>query len=130
MVFDTGCFILIWLVQLVIYPSFRYYHPPNLSAWHFRYTKKITLVVLPLMLGQLILGILQAATSEFTYLLKLVLILSTWLLTFTVFVPLHNKIDQTDKSKEVTIALVNKNWMRTALWSLIFILSIMDNFRP
>lgn len=82
------------------------------------------------MLGQLILGILQAATSEFTYLLKLVLILSTWLLTFTVFVPLHNKIDQTDKSKEVTIALVNKNWMRTALWSLIFILSIMDNFRP
>ena len=55
LLFDFGLLVLIWLVQLVIYPSFLYYEQDNLKRWHEKYTQKITYVVLPLMMGQLII---------------------------------------------------------------------------
>ena len=54
--FDTGMLALIWLVQLIIYPGLAMYNDVNLRIWHPIYTKRVTLVVLPLMFGQLILS--------------------------------------------------------------------------
>jgi len=34
LLFDFGLLVLIWLVQLVIYPSFLYYEQDNLKRWH------------------------------------------------------------------------------------------------
>ncbi|MEO0572965.1 MAG: hypothetical protein AAF039_14755 [Bacteroidota bacterium] len=128
LLFDTGCFVLIWLVQLIIYPGFQYYHPNHLKTWHSKYTKRVTLVVLPLMLGQLILGTVQVASFHLLDLLKFGLILTTWLVTFVIFIPLHNKIATIEETRQVTNALVKKNWLRTGLWSLIFILSVLKHF--
>ncbi len=54
---DMGLLILTWLVQLVIYPSFLYYDATDLKKWHSIYTGRITFVVLPLMLTQLLVAI-------------------------------------------------------------------------
>ena len=47
---DAGFIVLIWAVQLVIYPSFKFYSNANLLKWHRLYTKRVTVIVLPLML--------------------------------------------------------------------------------
>ena len=46
---DFGFVVLIWAVQLVIYPSFGFYAKANLFEWHKSYTARVTYIVLPLM---------------------------------------------------------------------------------
>ena len=127
LIFDTGCLILIWLVQLVIYPSFQYYSPLDLKKWHSKYTGQITVVVLPLMVGQLItssmLAYLEISTLNLT---KLALVLTNWVLTFVVFVPLHQKLEHIAEPLQLTKALIVKNWLRTIIWSLIFLLTLLE----
>ena len=50
--FDVGLLVLIWMVQLIVYPSFLYYTHEQLVVWHTRYVKQISLIVIPLMFGQ------------------------------------------------------------------------------
>lgn len=124
---DFGFVILIWAVQLVIYPSFKFYNPENLLKWHRLYTQKITFIVLPLMLAQLIITIVHVwqATSIFT-ILSLVIVVLLWLLTFMVFVPLHQSIDKALNDNTTVAKLVEKNKIRTFLWSLLFVLSAIN----
>ena len=87
----------------------------------------VTLIVLPLMLGQLIVGIMGAVSEVSLSSIKLVLILSTWAITFILFVPLHNKIDSTDQIVDVTESLVKRNWIRTGIWSAVFVISLVQH---
>ena len=41
---DAGLVVLIWMVQLIIYPSFLHYDN-NLVEWHHKYTSRIALIV-------------------------------------------------------------------------------------
>ena len=50
---DFGLVVLIWIVQLIIYPSFLYYNSNTLSKWHKTYTGRITTIVAPLMIAQI-----------------------------------------------------------------------------
>ena len=61
--------------------------------------------------------------------LKLGLIISNWLLTFAIFVPLHNSIDTSNDLEGVTKKLEVRNWTRTLLWTLIFVISLIQ-FTP
>lgn len=124
-VVDFGLVVLIWMVQLIVYPSFLFYTPKNLTSWHKKYTPKITVIVAPLMFLQVILNSLNAF-FQFNYLAILILglIALTWLVTFLYFVPLHQKIENDKVSRTQLKELVNFNWIRTALWSLVVILKI------
>lgn len=131
LIFDTGCLVLIWLVQLVIYPSFKFYDQSGLQQWHSRYTKSVSFVVVPLMVGQLLLGIWSAiAIPSPLSVIKLALILSTWLTTFIIFVPLHKKLEHLAHHEETINNLVKRNWIRTVLWSLVFVLSLLQSLIP
>ncbi len=122
LVFDFGLLILIWIVQVIIYPGFAYYNSSDLLKWHSSYTKRISYVVIPLMLGQLTLGLWEAYCCPSTYTLgALFLILAVWLLTFRIFVPMHQKIAEGQTSSTFLHNLISKNWLRTFLWTLIFI---------
>lgn len=128
LLFDFGLVVLIWLVQLVIYPGFKYYSPAGLQQWHKIYTTRIAIVVIPLMLGQLALAAWQLWYEQNFYTSgSMFLVILTWLLTFTVFVPLHSSITKDPGNRKATRELVKKNWYRTALWSLIFLLSFSYN---
>ena len=124
---DFGLFILIWIVQLVIYPSFRYYEEVNLIRWHEKYTTSITIIVLPLMFSQLILNGLQLynhVTFFNTFLFGL--IVATWVITFLISVPLHTNISNNVDVKKSVNSLVRTNWARTFLWSLIVIIRLFS----
>ena len=124
---DTGLFILIWIVQLVIYPSFYYYSEDQLKKWHEIYKLKISIIVLPLMLSQLILHA-YAIYGETSVLntLMLIMIVFVWLSTFLISVPLHDKIENVANTHTYRKRLVNTNWIRTALWSIILIISYIN----
>ncbi len=123
---DVGLLVLIWLVQLVIYPSFKYYQSKDLKTWHNIYTRRITIVVLPLMLSQLVLSITLLVLSNWMiyHIVDAVLVALTWILTFVIFVPLHQNINNSLNQNESVHKLISYNWIRTLLWSLVVILSI------
>ncbi|GAB5563815.1 MAG: hypothetical protein Wins2KO_08780 [Winogradskyella sp.] len=124
---DFGLVVLIWIVQLIIYPSFTYYKNTNLLKWHRIYTGRVTFIVLPLMVSQLIISVIQVLNGLNLYTItSLLIIVILWLLTFLLFVPLHQKIDQNKFEFSTTVSLVNLNWFRTALWSLLFFLSLLN----
>ena len=122
LVFDFGLLVLIWMVQVIIYPGFTYYNSTDLLKWHSSYTKRISYVVIPLMLGQLILGLSEAYCCPSIYTLGILfLILAVWVLTFRIFVPMHQKIAEGHADSTFLHSLISKNWLRTFLWTLIFI---------
>jgi len=127
LLFDTGLFILIWTVQLVIYPSFHYLSEDQLKQWHRVYKIQISIVVLPLMVGQLVLCVyaIYTAVSGLSVLM-LALVGMTWLTTFLISVPLHDKIEHAVDTTTYRKRLVDTNWIRTGLWSIILIISYIN----
>lgn len=127
LLFDFGLLVLIWLVQLVVYPSFLYYKKNNLLKWHGKYTLLIGYIVMPLMIGQLSLVVIQTIQNPIVYnILVLVLVLVVWLSTFLQFVPLHHKISSDEIEDGILSKLIHLNWLRTGLWTLIFCLGFTD----
>jgi len=126
MLFDFGLVILIWMVQLVVYPSFAAFQTENLIEWHSLYMVRITYIVLPLMLGQAFFATIQGYRNRTVYTMgSLLLVVLLWMLTFTIFVPLHNEIASGDFSSETLNELVSKNWIRTTLWSFLFVWTLL-----
>jgi hypothetical protein len=101
----------------------------NLILWHPKYTNRISVVVMPLMLIQLALTFYLTYTS-FNYLLLIqcITIILIWISTFFQAVPLHNQIESGVKMKKAAENLVQANWKRTIMWSLIVILNFIDRF--
>ena len=126
---DVGLLVLIWLVQLVIYPSFRYFKNSDLKQWHLIYKGRITLVVLPLMLSQLVLSCWIAIESnwDILFIINGLLVVLTWLSTFAIFVPLHQKIDNQNQNLSIYVEkLISYNWIRTVLWTIIVIMTLIE----
>lgn len=127
LVIDFGFVILIWAVQLVIYPGFKYYNGDNLIKWHRVYTSRVTYIVLPLMLTQLTTTI--ASTWYQKHLISitsLIIVVILWLLTLLIFVPIHHKIDDESAHSTDLDKLVSKNWIRTILWTFLFLISLIN----
>jgi len=126
---DFGLVILIWMIQLIVYPSFLYYETGNLIAWHKKYVLLIGFIVAPLMLLQLGILVYQIFTSVTIYhSVSLVIILSIWVLTFLEFVPIHSNISKGNVNEKMLLSLVKKNWSRTILWSLLFVCCLLSFF--
>ena len=123
--FDFGMLVLIWLVQLIIYPSFEFCDKETFTFWHEKYTGLITVVVLPLMLGQLALtGYQLTQDRSWSTIACIALIAVCWIVTFTLSVPAHNQLQTVGNEIEVVRWLVLTNWLRTIAWTAISILSI------
>ncbi|HET8860443.1 hypothetical protein [Marivirga sp.] len=126
---DFGLLILIWLVQLIIYPSFTYMENANLTAWHPKYTAMITVVVMPLMLFQIGSTFYLTFTSfNYILLIQSILIIVLWASTFFQAVPLHNQIEAGNDIHTAAINLVQANWKRTIMWSVIVILNFINGY--
>lgn len=122
---DFGAVVLIWMVQLVVYPSFIYYQKKDLMNWHLPYTQRVTFVVAPIMFTQT--GIIAYQTwTDFNVInsFSALICLSLWLLTFLEAVPLHHKIDLGNEVELSAQKLVQINKKRTLLWTLLFLISV------
>lgn len=124
---NFAMFVLIWVVQVIVYPVFQQIEPNLFSAWHRSYCNKIGFFVLPLMISQLI----EAASACFfvgTALdwIKMGAILGTWIVTFLISAPLHRRLANEGKEPIIIVRLISTNWIRTFLWSGIFVISYIN----
>lgn len=114
----------IWVIQLVHYPSFAFVDTERWTAFHQHHTKTITFIVLPLMVTELGLVIYRAGWLELSAMERfapLGLVVLIWASTFFVQVPLHNAL-ATQKSVSLVQQLVQTNWVRTVAWTLELVL--------
>ncbi len=110
---------LVWLVQLVVYPSFLLVGTtPAWPAVHAAHTRWITPVVaIPWAVQGVSLALLLLR-GGLTPLLVLtgVLALTTVLVTVVVSVPLHSRLGLA-YDEAAAVRLVRTNWLRTAAWT-------------
>ena len=123
---DVGLAVLIWLVQLIIYPSFTYYKPNDLVKWHQKYTTRLAFVVIPLMISQLLLAIIAVFYHlNMVSICSFLVVLFLWIFTFVTFAPLHYKISEGNTNQSILQQLIQRNWIRTFFWSFLFIFHLI-----
>lgn len=114
-----GLLILIWLVQIIIYPGFRHISSNVFVSYHRWYAFRISVIVIPLMLCEAVLTIAWLSLDDYSLfaLISAILIVIIWLSTFMLQVPMH-KCLQSGKDRVYISRLVKTNWIRTIAWSL------------
>ena len=127
LIVDFGLIVLIWMVQLLIYPSFKYLNKEALFNWHNRYTMRIAFVVIPLMFSQLALTLFSCyKNTTLLSCLHLILVLLAWVTTVGIFVPIHKKLSNNNSNPQLLEKLVNYNWLRVIIWNAVFALSLIQ----
>jgi hypothetical protein len=123
--FDFGIVIVVWLAQVIMYPSLAHIERDAFVSWHRKYSSRIAFFVIPLLCGQaIIVGILVCYDASFLSVLSAALISFCWVSTFGLSVPCHAKLQRSGKDISVIRRLVWTNLIRTILWSLVFLIGI------
>lgn len=122
---DSGLLVLIWLVQLVIYPAFREVDAERFPTWHAAYSRRVSWVVIPLMFGQLgVTSALVVGELNIGNVLAMAGVLLAWVSTFLQAVPLHRKLSQEGRVLGVIDRLLQVNQIRVFAWTAVWLLSI------
>jgi hypothetical protein len=109
----------LWTVQLVIYPAFRFIDAGVFHRWHHNYTGAITWVVAPLILiqtGGVAGRLVVLGTPDWLWITECVCTAVAWAVTVFVSVPLHTRLQRL-RNEEDMRKLVWTNWLRTVSWS-------------
>jgi len=115
--FLTG---LIWVIQVVHYPTFHWIPASDYVSYAVFHTNRITYVVAPIMIAELFLTLRMFFLKDVPPTLLWIcvaLTLVVWLSTFFLQVPLHG-ILASEKDLSAIHKLVATNWIRTVAWSL------------
>lgn len=110
---------LIWLIQLVHYPAFKYVAASEFHIFHSFHSQVITFIVGPIMVIELGTGLyllLNQKLSLFSS-LNFIGLMIIWLATAFFSVPTHNKLASVVTPESIAF-LVHSNWIRTTLWTL------------
>ena len=114
----------IWVIQIVHYPSFHFIEKELYTAFQKFHMNKISIIVIPIMLAELITGMMlfldRSSKSPFLIISFVILVL-IWLITGVFFSKAHNEL-MTGYQKLVVNQLVVMNWIRTLLWTLRLLL--------
>ena len=114
-----GLLILIWLVQIIIYPGLARIPSNDFVDYHAWYVTRITMVVLPLMICEIVVAIAWFFLQNNLFYPAIAggIVILVWCSTFTFQVQIHKSL-QTGKDKSKIRRLVATNWIRTVAWSL------------
>jgi hypothetical protein len=114
-----GLLLLIWLVQIIIYPGFSRIPSKDFVNYHRWYALRISAIVVPLMICEVIIAIAWLMVDHYSFfsLVSAFLIVIIWLSTFMLQVPIHRRL-QSGKDDARISRLVATNWIRTTAWSL------------
>ena len=124
---DFAMFVLIWFVQLIAYPAFRYVSEEDFQDWHQKYCLRISYFVLPLMTAQLFEAVAACFFIGGSLILsKAILVVSAWLITFFISAPIHQKLKVMGKNCKAIDRLISTNWYRTVIWTLILLFSFLN----
>ena len=124
----SGMFILIWIVQTIIYPGFHVIEFQRFIQWHERYVQTFSLIVIPLMITQAATSVLQLLQNTgVLQSMECLLLLAAWVVTFTSSIPCHKKLHEHGKDTVVINHLIRTNWLRTIAWTLSLIISLFTH---
>jgi len=113
---------LIWTIQIVHYPLFENVGAETYTAFQNRHMSRITYVVAPVMLAELLTATYFVFASfdgidpnyfQFGF----VLVLIIWISTLLIQSPIHGKLAAGPDNKLIK-KLVLTNWIRTFAWTL------------
>jgi hypothetical protein len=111
---------LIWTIQLVHYPSMKFIPEEKFTAYHNFHSQRISILAMPIMLIELFtsFGLFYQNGSSYNHIftINLILVISIWISTFLIQVPLHNTLSSA-KNARVLNHLILSNWIRTILWT-------------
>ena len=114
----------IWVIQIVHYPSFHFIEKELYTAFQKFHMNKISIIVIPIMLAELITGMMlfldKSPKSPFLIISFVILVL-IWLITGVFFSKAHNEL-MSGYQELVVNQLVVMNWIRTLLWTLRLLL--------
>ena len=114
----------IWVIQIVHYPSFHFIEKELYTAFQKFHMNKISIIVIPIMLAELITGMIlfldKSSKSPFLIISFVILVL-IWLITGVFFTKAHNELIA-GYLELVVNQLVAMNWIRTLLWTLRLLL--------
>lgn len=104
--------------QIVNYPSFLDLSINDFINFHKNYVSRITIIVFPIMVLELILGfILFWNIKNISTILIATSILFIFISTLLIQVPLHQKVEK-KYDRYLLIQLIKSNWIRTILWTI------------
>ena len=122
---DLGMLVLIWLVQLTIYPGFAQMRAEAFPQWHESYMNRMGFIVGPLMLTQpFLIGLQLWLEVNLFHVAAAVLVALAWLATAVFSVPAHRALQKSGFDAAVIRRLVLTNWIRTAAWTGVFFLGL------
>ena len=114
----------IWIIQLVHYPSFHFIELNQYTTFQRFHMSRISYVVIPAMLTELftlILIIISMDQVDHIILASALLLIVIWLMTALFFSGVHQKLTL-GYDQVVVEKLVKLNWGRTLLWTLRLLL--------
>ena len=116
----------IWIIQLVHYPSFHFIELKQYTTFQRFHMSRISYVVIPAMVTELltlILFIISIDKIDSFIAISGFLLLLIWLMTAVFFSGVHQKLTL-GYDKTIVDKLVRLNWGRTLLWTLrLFLIS-------
>ena len=123
LVATSAMFGIIWLVQLVHYPTFLYVDVLKTTSFEVFHQNAITPIVLPLMLLELTtFGLLfKQGERDRGFLCSGIILAILWLSTFLIQTPIHQELEFGFNPDTIT-KLILTNWIRTLGWSIRMIL--------
>lgn len=124
---DFAMFILIGLVQVIVYPVFRQIPADRFAEWHPRYCNQIGWFVLPLMIAQLLDSLCTCffSADDLSW-IRLLCVLFAWLITFLVSAPCHRRLMREGKNDRLVERLIRTNIWRTLAWSGALVVSFLQ----
>ena len=114
----------IWIIQLVHYPSFHFIELNKYTTFQRFHMSRISYVVIPAMLTELftlILIMISMDQVDPIILASALLLIVIWLMTAVFFSGVHQKLTL-GYDQVVVEKLVKLNWGRTLLWTLRLLL--------
>ena len=106
----------ILMTQILSYPLLLKLGISNFYNYYNSYTKRISFIVIPLMIFEVLLSIiLNIILNNFYLFASNILLFVVWGSTFFIQVPIHNKLS-TNHSYVLINKLIYTNWIRTIAW--------------
>ena len=113
----------IWVIQLVHYPSFKYVNESDYINFQKYHMSNISYIVFPVMFTELItaLIILFFGEKSLFFVLSLICLFLIWVITGVLFTKYHSILKE-GKDLMIIEKMIKANWIRALLWTMRLIM--------
>ena len=110
---------IIWLVQILHYPTFLYIDNERYTEFQNFHMKNISFLIIPLMLLEFLTGfflLFFVNEIDFYFSISFSLLVLIWLITVLFFTRYHSALSN-KYERNIILRLIRLNWIRTFFWT-------------